>query len=178
MLTPWRKSNDKPRQHVWKQKYHFADNCLYSQSYGFFSRHVWIWELDHKARWVLKNGCFWTVVLEKTLENLLDCKEIKPVNAKGNVLNIHWNDWCCLSWISNTLVTWCKEWIYWKKNPDGWERLKVGGEGDNRGWDGWMVSLTHWTWVWACSMRCWRTGKPDMLQSMESYRGRHYWATE
>ena len=72
-----------PRQHIKKQRHYFADKGPYSQSYGFSSSHVWMWDLDHKKSWVLKNWCFWTVVLEKILENPLDCKEIKPVNAKG-----------------------------------------------------------------------------------------------
>ena len=84
MLAPWKKSYDKPREHIKKQRHYFADKGLYSQSYGFFSSHVWMWESDHKESWVLKNWCFWTVVLEKTLESSLDCKEIKPVHSKGN----------------------------------------------------------------------------------------------
>ena len=80
----WKKSYDQPRQHIKKQRYYFVNKGLSSQSYGFSSSHVWMWELDHKEGWVPKNWCFWTVVLEKTLENRLDCKEIKPVNPKGN----------------------------------------------------------------------------------------------
>ena len=75
---------DQPRQHIKKQRHYFADKCLTSQSYGFSSSHVWMWELDYKENWVLNNWCFWTVVLEKTLEIPLDCKEIKPVHPKGN----------------------------------------------------------------------------------------------
>ena len=78
------KSNDKPRQHIKKQRYHFAEKGLSSQSFGFSSSHEWMCELDYKEGWVLKNWCFWTVVLEKTLESPLDCKEIKPVSPKGN----------------------------------------------------------------------------------------------
>ena len=78
-----RKSYDKPRQHIKKQRHYFANKGPYSQSYSFSSSHVWMWELDHKEGWVLKNWCFWTVVLEKTLDSPLDCKEIKPVNLKG-----------------------------------------------------------------------------------------------
>ena len=81
------------------------------------------------------------------------------------------------SWNSNTLNTWCKEMIHWKR-PWCWERLKVGGEGDNRGWDGWMVSPIQWTWVWVSSRRWWCTGRPGMLQSMGSQRFRHDWAIE
>ena len=79
------------------------------------------------------------------------------------VLNIHWKDWCW-SWSSNTLATWCKELTHWKR-PWSWERLKTGGEGDDRGWDGWMASPTQWTSVWASSGRWWWTGRPDVLQS-------------
>ena len=83
-LPPWKKSYDKPRQHVKNQRWYFANKGSSSQSYGFSSSHVWMWELDYKESWMLKNWCFWTVVLEKTLESPLDCKEIKPVNRKGN----------------------------------------------------------------------------------------------
>ena len=82
--APWKKSCDKPRQRIWKQRHHFADKGLYSQSYGFSSSHVQMWELDHKEGWAPKNWYFRTVVLEKTLENPLDSKEIKPVNPKGS----------------------------------------------------------------------------------------------
>ena len=84
MLTPWKKSYDQLRQHIKKQRHCFANKGPSSQSYGFSSSHVWMWELNYKESWVLKNWCFWTVVLEKTLESPLDCKEIKPVNPKGN----------------------------------------------------------------------------------------------
>ena len=86
MLDPWKKSYDQPRQHSKEQKHYFAYKGPSSQSYGFSSSHVWIWELDHKENWASKNWCFWTVVLEKTLESSLDSKEIKPVNPKGNQL--------------------------------------------------------------------------------------------
>ena len=84
MLALLTKSNDKPRQCIKKQRHYFANKGLYSQSYGFSSSHVWMWELDHKEGWVPKNWCFWTVALEKILESALDCKEIKAVNPKGN----------------------------------------------------------------------------------------------
>ena len=101
-FAPWKKSYDKlsesescsivsdslqHRQCIKKQRHYFANKGPYSQSYGFSNSHVWMWELDHKEGWVLKNWCFQTVVLEKTLENPLDYKEIKPVNPKGNQ---HW----------------------------------------------------------------------------------------
>ena len=82
--APWKKSYDQPRQHIKKERFCFAKKGLSSQSYGFFSSYVWMWELDYKGSWAPKNWCFWTVVLEKTLESPLDCKEITPVNPKGN----------------------------------------------------------------------------------------------
>ena len=85
-MLPWKESYDQPRQRIKKQRHHFADKGPYRQSYGFSSGHVWVWELDHKESWALKNWCFRTVVLEKTLETPLDFKEIKPVNPKGNQL--------------------------------------------------------------------------------------------
>ena len=114
----------------------------------------------------MKNWCFWTVVLEKTLETPLDWKEIKPVHPKGNQ-----------SWIfigrtdaeaeTPTVATWCEELTPWKR-PWCWQRLRAGREGDDRGWDGWMASPTRWTWVWANSQRWWWTGRPGVLQSMGS----------
>ena len=79
-----KKSYDQPRKHIKKQRHHFADKGLSSQSYGFSSSHAQMWDLDHKEGWAWKNWCLWTVVLEKTLESPLDCKEIKPANPKGN----------------------------------------------------------------------------------------------
>ena len=84
MLAPWKKSYDQPRQRIKKQGHYFANKGLSSQSYGFFNSHVWMWELDYKESWVAKNLCFWTEVLEKTLESVLDFKEIQPVNPKRN----------------------------------------------------------------------------------------------
>ena len=84
MLAPWEKSYDKPRQHIKKQRYYFTNKGLSSQSYGLSSSKVWMWELDYKESGAPKNWCFWTVVLEKTPESPLDCKEIQPVHPKGN----------------------------------------------------------------------------------------------
>ena len=84
MLAPWKKSYDKPRQHIKKQRHYFANKGRSSQSYGFSSSHVWMWELDCDEGWVPKNWCFWTVVLEKILEGPLDCKEIQPVHSEGD----------------------------------------------------------------------------------------------
>ena len=86
MLASWKKSYDKPRQHIKKQRHYFANKSLSSQSCGFSSSRVWMWELDHKESWVPKNWCFWTMVLEKILESPLDCREIQPVSPQGNQL--------------------------------------------------------------------------------------------
>ena len=139
--------------------------------------YVWMWELHYNESWVPKNWCFWTVVLEKTLESPLDCKEIQPVHPKGNQSWIfigRTDDW---SWNFNPLATWREELSHWKR-PWCWERLKVGEEGDDRRWDGWMSSLTWWTWVWAISGSWWWTGRPGVLQPMGSQRVRHDRVTE
>ena len=126
---------------------------------------------------MLKNWCFWTVVLEKTLGSPLDCNEIKPVNPKGNQswMVIGRTDWCW-RWNSNSMATWCEKLTHWKR-PWCWARLK-SGEGDDIGWDGWMASRTRWTWVWVGSGSSWWTGKPGILSPMGSQRFGRDWATE
>ena len=84
MLTPWKESYDQPRQHIQKQRHYFANKGPDSQGYGFSCGHVWMWELDCQEGWAPKNWCFWTVVLQKTLESALDCKDIQPVHPKGD----------------------------------------------------------------------------------------------
>ena len=134
-----------------------------------------MWVFDHKECWAPKNWCFWTVVLEKTLESPLHCKEIKPVHPKDQSCSIHWKDWC---WNSSNLATWCVDRANSLEKTWCWERLKVGGEGDKRGWDGWMASLTRWTWVWVSFRSWWWTGKPGVLHSMGLQRVGHDWVTE
>ena len=135
-----------------------------------------MWELDYKESWAPKNSCFWTVVLEKTLESPLDCKGIQPVHPKGN------QSWTFIGrtdaeaeapivWppdAKNCLIR--KDWC--------WEKIESRRRRNNRGWDGWMTSLTQWTWVWASSRRWWRTGNSGVLQSMGSKRVGHNWVTE
>ena len=126
--------------------------------------------------WTIKKAeHFWTMVLEKTLESPLDCKDIQPVNPKGNhswilgglMLKLKLQYFGHLMQRTDSMEkTWC------------WERWKAGGEGDNRGWDGWMASPTRLTWVWASSGSWWWTEKSGVLQSMGSQRVRHDWATE
>ena len=120
-----------------------------------------------------KNWCFWTVVFKRDSgESLRLQGDQTSQSLRKSVLNIHWKVWC---WSSNTLATWCKELTHWKK-PWCWERLKAA-EGDDRGWDGCMASLTWCTWVWVGSGSCWWTEKPGMLQ-LGLQRVKHNWATE
>ena len=135
-----------------------------------------MWDLEYKESWALKNWCFWTVVLEKTLKGPLDCrisnqsilKEISPgCSLEGLMLNLS----------SNTLATWCKELTHLKR-PCCWERLKAGGEGYNIGWDGCMASPTQWTWVRVNSCSWWWTGRPGALWFMGSQRVGHESVTE
>ena len=175
MLAPWKKSYDQPRQYIKKERHYFANKGPSSQSYGFFSSHVWMWELDYKESWVPKNWCFWAVVLEKTLESPLDFKEIQPFNPKGNQ-----------SWIfigrtdaeaeapilrppdaKNRLIG---------KEPDAgkdWRQEEKGTTEDEM--VGWHHLLNGRVWISSGSW--WWTGKPGMLQSMGSQRVGHDWAT-
>ena len=140
-----------------------------------FSRsHVWMWELDHKKSWAPVNWCFWTVVLEKTLESPLDCKEIQPVHHEGNQL------WLFIGRAE------AKAPILWPpdaksqpigKNPDAGKDWRQEEKGVT-GWDDWMVSSTQWTSVWASSRSWWGTGKPGMLKFIGSWRVGHNLATE
>ena len=123
----------------------------------------WMWELDYKESWVAKNWFFWTVVLEKTLESPLDCKEIQSVHLKGDQSWVFIGRTDAEAETPNTWVTWCKELTHLKR-PWCWETLKAGGEGDVRGWDGWMASPIQWTWVWVNSESRWWTGRPGVLR--------------
>ena len=138
---------DQPRQHIKKQRYYFANKGSSSQSYGFSSSHVWMWELNHKEGWVPKNWWFWTAVLEKTLDSPLDCKKIQPVFLKeingeylleGLMLKLKLQYFSHLMWRANSF-----EKILTLGKIEGRRR-----RGLLRGWDGWMASLAQWTWVW------------------------------
>ena len=157
----WKESYDQPRRHIEKQRHYFVNKGPSTQGYAFSSGHVWIWELNYKESWMPKNWCFWTVVLEKTLESPLDCKEIQPVHPKGDQ-----------SWVfigrtdaeAETPILWPPDAEPTHlKRPWCWEGLGARGEGDDRGWDGWMASLTQWTWVWASSGSRWWTGRPGVM---------------
>ena len=135
-----------------------------------------MWELDCEEGWAPKNWCFWTVVLEKTLESPLECKKIQPVHPKDQL-------WMFLGRIdaeAETPTLWpphVKSWLI-GEDPDARRDWGAGGEAGDRGWDGWMASLTRWTWVWVNSASWWWTGRPGVLRFMGSQRVGHDWATE
>ena len=149
------------------KRHYFANKGLSSQGYGFSSGHIWMWELDCEESWAPKNWCFWTVVLEKTLENPLDCKEIQLVYPKGN------HPWIFIGRTdveAETSILWPPDvmnWLIWK-DPDAGKDLRREEKGTSEdemvGWHNW----TQWTWVWVNS-KSWRwTSRPGMLQSMDT----------
>ena len=135
-----------------------------------------MWELDCEECRAPKNWCFWTVVLEKTLESPLDFKEIQPGHSEGDQ---PWDFFGRNDAKAETPVLWPPHAKSWFIEKDWcWEGLGVGGEGDDRGWDGWMASPTRWTWVWVNSGSWWWTGRPGVLRFLGSQRVGHDWATE
>ena len=165
-------SYDKPRQHIKKQRHHFADKGVYRQSYVFSSSHIcesWMWQLDLKEGWSPKNWCFWTVVLEKILIVLWTARSKQSVLKKINP-----------EYSLEGLMLKLQYFGHLMQRTNSLEKtlmlgkIEAGGEGGNRGWDSWMASPTQRTWVGAN----WRTGKPGVLQFMESQRIKHDLATE
>ena len=156
MLAPWKKSHNQPRKHIKKQRHYFANKGPSSQSYGFSSSHVWMWELDYKESWAQKNWWFWTVVLEKTLESLLDCREIQPVHSKGNQ-----------SWIFIGRMTLKLKLQYFgqlMQRTDSLKKTLMLRKFDavsRREWQSmrWLDGITDscW-WVWVSSESFWWTG--------------------
>ena len=134
-----------------------------------------MWELDYKESWAPKNWCFWTVVLEKTLDSPLDSKEIQPVHPKGDQSWVFIGRTDVEAETPNILAAWCEELTHLKR-PWCWERLKAG-EVDDRGWDGWMASPTQCTWAGVNSRSWWWTGRLGVLRIMGSQTVRHDWAT-
>ena len=168
MLAPWKKSYDQPREHIKKQKHYFANKGLSSQSYGVSSSCVWMWELDHNEGWAPKNWCFWRLLrvpwtAKKSNQPIL--KEISPeYSLEGLMLKLK------LQYFGHLM-----------RRTDSFEKPLMLGKidgGKRRGRDGWIASLTQWTWVWASSKSSWWTGKLGMLQSMGSQRVGHDWVTE
>ena len=145
-----------------------------SQRYGFSSSHVWMREFDCEERWAPKNWCFWTVVLEKTLESPLDCKESQPVHSEGDQ---PWDFFGRNDAKAETPVLWpphVKSWLIGKDCDAGreWGQEKKGTTEDE------MASLTRWMWIWVNSGSWWWTGRPGMLRFMGSQRVKQDWATE
>ena len=139
-FAPWKKSYNQPRQHIKKQRHYFANKGPSSQSYGFSSSHVWMWELDYKEGWAPKNWCFWTVMLEKTLESPLGCKEIKPVNPKGNQF------WIFIERTdaeAEAPILWPPDVRNWLTGKDPDARKDLGQEGKGMT-DNEMVGWHHW----------------------------------
>ena len=141
VVSPWKKSYDQHRQHIKKQRRYFANKGPSSQSNGFSSSHVWMWDLDSKESWVVKNWCFWTVELEKTLESPLDCKESQSVHPKGN------QSWLFIGSAdvkAEIPILWppdAKSWLIWKDSDDGkdWRREKKRKtEDETIGWYHWL----------------------------------------
>ena len=170
--APWKKSYDKPRQSIKKQKHHFANKGPYSQRYGFSSSYVRMWELDCKESWALKNWCFWIVVLEvlrvpwtarRANQSIL--KEINPeYSLEGLILKLQYFDY--LMWRADLLEKTLMLGKIESRKRRGQQRMR------------WLDGITQWTWVWENSMRYWRTGKPGVLQSIGLWRVRHDWTTK
>ena len=176
MLTPWKESYDQPRQCIKKQRHYFANKGPSSQGYGYSSGHVWMCELDYKESWAPKNWCFelwcWRRLLRVPWtargSNQSILKEINPgCSLEGLILKLK------LQYFGHLMLRTDSS-----EKTRCLERLRAGGEGDNRGWDGWMASPTQWTWVWVDSGSWWWTGRPGVLKFMGSQRVRHNWATE
>ena len=147
MLTPWKESHDQPRQHVEKQRHYFANKGPSSQCYGFSCGHVWMWEWDYEGIWALKNWCFWTVVLEKTLESPLDCKEILP----GHSTDQSWVFFGRNDAKAETPVLWpphVKSWLIGKDSDAGsdWGQEKGMTEDEMAGWHHGLTECeSEWT---------------------------------
>ena len=174
MLTPWKESYDQPRQHIKKQRLYFANRGPSSQGHCFSSNHIRMSELYYKESWALKNWCFWTVVLEKTLESALDCKEIQLVHPKGN------QSWIFIGKtddeVESPSATWCEELTHLKRPMLGKiEDRRKRGQQRMR----WLDGVTHSVDMsWVNSESWWWTGRPGGLTSMGSQRVARDWATE
>ena len=174
MLTLWKESYDQPREHIKKQRHYFVNKVPASQSFGFSSGYVCMWELDYKESWVLLlnlgDG-------ENSWESLGLQGDPKGVHPKGD------QSWVFIGRTDAEVETpvhcppHVKSWLS-GKDPDAWERLRAWAEGDDRGWDDWMASPSQWTWVWVNPRSWWWTERPGMLQFMGLQRARHASATK
>ena len=172
MLTSWKESSAKPRQCIRKHKHkvHRVKAMVFPVV------------MNGCESWTIKKAEHWELMLsncgtgEDSWESLGQQGDQTSQPERKSTLNTHWKDSCC-NWNSKTLATLCEELTHLKRL---WccERLRAGGEGDDRGWDGWMASLTQWTWVWVNSRSWWWTGGPGMLQFMGLQRVGHVWSNE
>ena len=163
-------------KHFWGQIWPSCDSQITMKGLIFFWVMFSYWFGLCEEGWAPKNWCFWTVVLEKTLESPLDCKEIQPVHSEGDQ---PWDFFRRNDAKAEAPVLWpphVKSWFIGRLWC--WEGLGAGGEGDDRGWDGWMASLTRWTWVWVNYGCWWWTGRPGVLWFMGSQTAGHIWVTE
>ena len=172
-LAPWKKSYDQTRENIKKQRCYFANKGPSSQSYSFpvvlyGCENLTLNKAEHQKIDAFELWCW-----RRLLRVPWTARRSNQSILKKTVLNIHWKDWDT-SWNSYPLATWCKELTHLKRSWC-WERLKVGGEGDDRGWDGWMASSTQWTWIWVNSGGWWWTVRPGVLQSMGWQRVGHNW---
>ena len=187
MLTPWKESYDQPRsilksRDIKKVKKIKSRDITLPTKIRLVKAMVFPMVMYGRESWTMKKAECWRIdafelwCWRRLLRFPWTARRSNQSILKRSVLGVHWTDWCW-SWNSNTLATSCEELTHWNRSWC-WEGLGAGGEGDDRGWDGWMASPTRWTWVWVNSKSWWWTRRPGMLQFMGLQTVRHDWATK